>query len=173
MPDAIVFNWRQPVTAFTETSLLLNTSEVAAVIRREDIGTTIETAYNKWLLKQVGIVRSTIPVKNIHTGVTEALYKAGWRRGGGTIQFILQKTNFTWRTTDSKSYDWLSQENEIWGRFHLEFSKKGKLGLLETTQENLDRDEFELLMVLGWYLCINQLGYGGAGFERLPDGISR
>ncbi|MBN9392439.1 MAG: hypothetical protein J0I20_30675 [Chloroflexi bacterium] len=167
--DLVVFNWRQPFTFYAETKLLLNNSEVAAVIRREEIGTTIETAYNKWYLKQVGIIRTTILLRNIQTGLTEAVYKASWSNGG-VMRFGQENKKFTWRDNGSKKFDWLDEEGKSWGKFQLEFSKKGKLGILETTGEKLDQNEFELLLVLGWYLCINELGYGGAGYERFQDG---
>lgn len=170
MADEVVFNWDQPRTGDEAFELILGFTEAAAVFRRDEIYPTIETAYNRWSFKQVGIIRTAITVTNVETGQIEAAYRVNFRGGGGTAQLRQTNTRFTWRAINSKKFEWLDAENNVWGRFYLEVNPQGKRGHLETTQERVDQDEFELLMVIGWYLCINQLGFKEGINHRLMDG---
>lgn len=168
MPENIIFSWEQPSLRTAGCELLLDGSEVAAIMRWEEIGVTVATIYNRWLFRQTGLIRTTILVKNGNTEQVEAVYKVGWR-SGGKVQLNQDLKQFDWRSSGSKINEWLDNRGERLARFNLEVNPKGKRGSLETDQEQIDQPEFEILMALGWFLCVNQLGFGGF-YDRLPDG---
>lgn len=149
--------------------MVLNFTEVAAVIRWKETGVQVETAYNQWLLKQVGVFRTTIEARNSQTDRVEAVYKAGFRKGG-SIQIGQDGQQFAWKINSLKKFELLDNQGNSWAKWFLEVNPKSKTGLLETTQERIDEPEFEVAMVLGWYLCVTELGFTDRFHGQFLDG---
>jgi hypothetical protein len=167
--ETVVFNWVQPTSTDEECELVLAFNEVAAVMRWTEAGVEVETAYNNWRLKQVGVIRTTIEARNTGKNSVEAIYKVGFRKGG-TFRVNSERNQFAWKVLSPKGFELVDDRGESWAKIFLEVNPKSKTGLLETTQGRVDEPEFEVLMALSWYLGVTELGFKGSYLDRLADG---
>lgn len=167
--ENVVFNWVQPTSPNEGCELVLDFNEVAAVMHWTDAGVEVETAYNNWLLKQVGVIRTTIEARNTGTETVEAVYRVGFRKGG-TFSMNSDRNQFAWKVLSAKEFELVDDQGESWAKMFLEVNPKSKTGILETTQEIIDEPEFEVLMALSWYLGVTELGFKGSYHDRLADG---
>lgn len=165
--ETVVFNWVQPESTDEECELVLGFNEVAALMRWTDAGVEVETAYNKWRLKQVGVIRTTIEACNTGAESVEAVYKANFGNGG-TFRVNSERSHFGWKVIAPKEFQLLDGRGESWARIFLEVNPKSKTGLIETIQERIDEPEFEALLVLSWYLGVTELGFRGT-FQKPPS----
>lgn len=124
----------------------------------------------KVAFRQVGVLRTTITVRSLDSDIIRAVYKAGWGNNGTLTFMASTEPKIKWQQHKSDEYRWANEQGESLLTFKMVLEKIGKTGQVEIETARQTLPEFQLLLLLGWYLAITKLGTGTDKMDTPRDG---